>query len=302
MPEDLSTLNNQVSEKPGMTFARILKKISFRDIFTHLVMLGFVIFVTYPVWLTIVGSTYTDQQMATGEIPPWFGENYSLYFKALSINEGGQFQASMLRMLGNSLILAIGFALGKVIVPTMAAFALVFMDLPFKKTIFTLIICTLFVPFESRMVPTYIVMSELSLLDTYTGLILPVIASASGLFLMRQFFLSIPTSLGEAARIDGATPLQFLWMIVIPLSKGMMIALFIIMFIAGWNQYLWPVMMTTDPQMSTLMVGIKGAIQAESETGMQLALTLSTLALVIPLIIVIRMQKQIIKGFIDTEK
>ena len=210
-----------------------------------------------------------------------------------------------LLMLTNSMIMGLGFAVGKIVLSMMAAYALVYFRFRFATLFFWAIFATLLLPLEVRIMPSYQVMSELHLLNTYTGLIVPLLASATGTFFFRQFFRSVPDELLEAARIDGAGPVKFFIDVLVPLSKTMMSAIFIIMFIYGWNQYLWPLLMTTDESFFTLMRGIKSILQVW--VGSQIpdyneAFALAVLAMVPPVAVVVIFQRMFIKGLTESDK
>ncbi len=148
-------------------------------------------------------------------------------------------------MMMNSFIMAMGIAVGKILISILSAFAVVYFSFPFRKTAFWVIFITLMLPVEVRIYPTYKIVADLGLLDTYSGLILPLIASATGTLLFRQFFMTIPDELLEASKIDGAGPFRFFKDTLLPLSITTIAALFVIQFIYGWNQYLWPLLITT---------------------------------------------------------
>jgi sn-glycerol 3-phosphate transport system permease protein len=207
------------------------------------------------------------------------------------------------RMLLNSLISALVIAIGKIAISLLSAFAIVYFMFPGRMFFFWTIFVTLMLPVEVRILPTYKVVSDLGMLDSYTGLTLPLIASATATFLFRQFFLTIPDELAEAARIDGAGPLRFLWDVVIPLSRTNIAALFVITFLYGWNQYLWPLLVTTDESMYTTVIGIKRMITGgDAATEWNLVMTTALLAMLPPALVVVLMQRWFVKGLVDTEK
>jgi len=202
----------------------------------------------------------------------------------------------------NSLVMALGVAIGKIAISMLSAFAIVYFKFPLRKTCFWLIFVTLMLPVEVRIFPTYKVVSDLHMVDTYPGLILPLIASATATFLFRQFFLTIPDELAEAARIDGAGPLRFFRDVVVPLSRTNIAALFVIMFIFGWNQYLWPLLITTREDMYTVVIGIKRMVAGgDAATEWQYVMATAMLALVPPAAVVLLMQRWFVKGLVDTE-
>ena len=206
-------------------------------------------------------------------------------------------------MLVNSLIMAVSIAVGKIVISLLSAFAIVYFRFPGRSLFFWLIFLTLMLPVEVRIVPTFEVVASFGMLNTYQGLILPLIASATATFLFRQFFLTIPDELAEAARVDGARPMRFFIDIVVPMSRTNIAALFVILFIFGWNQYLWPLLITTDPQMSTVVMGLKQMFPSGDDTpNWPVIMAASILAMIPPVIIIISMQKLFVKGLVDSEK
>jgi sn-glycerol 3-phosphate transport system permease protein len=215
----------------------------------------------------------------------------------------GASQAGVRAMLFNSLVMALTIALGKIVISLLSAFALVYFRFRFRQACFWIVFVTLMLPVEVRIMPTYQVMSDLGLLDTYTGLTLPLIASATATFLFRQFFLTVPEELTEAARIDGAGPMRFFFSILLPLSRTNIAALFVILFILGWNQYLWPLLMTTQESMYTVVIGIKRMIAGgDAATEWNLVMATAMLAMLPPVLVVVLMQRWFVRGLVDTEK
>jgi sn-glycerol 3-phosphate transport system permease protein len=228
-----------------------------------------------------------------------FAENY----QAALAHGAGEATAGVGRMMVNSLISALVIAIGKIAISLLSAFAIVYFRFPLRGFFFWMIFVTLMLPVEVRILPTYKVVSDLGMLDTYAGLTVPLIASATATFLFRQFFLTIPDELAEAARIDGAGPLRFLWDVVIPLSRPSIAALFVILFIYGWNQYLWPLLVTTQEAMYTTVIGIKRMITSgDAATEWNLVMATAMLAMLPPALVVILMQKWFVKGLVETEK
>ena len=206
-------------------------------------------------------------------------------------------------MLINTLIVALMIAIGKILVSFIAAAAIVYFNFKFKMVAFWLIFLTLMMPVETRILPTYKVVADLGMLDTYTGLTLPIIASATATFLFRQFFMSVPWELAEAARIDGAGPLRFMKDILFPLSRTNIAALFVIMFTFGWNQYLWPLLITTDTKYMTVMMGIQRLINvADTDPQWPLVMSAVIMAMLPPVLVVIIMQRLFVKGLVEIEK
>jgi len=206
-------------------------------------------------------------------------------------------------MMWNSLIMALTISIGKIAISIISAFAFVYFRFPLRKTFFWMIFVTLMLPVEVRIFPTYKVAADLGLINTYAGLTLPLIASATATFLFRQFFMTVPRELAEAARIDGAGPIRFFVDVVLPLSKTNIAALFVIMFIYGWNQYLWPLLVTTQESMYTTVIGIKRMITGgDALTEWNLVMATALLAMLPPVAVVLLMQKWFVKGLVETEK
>ena len=228
------------------------------------------------------------------------GENYGQVLKAGSTKGS---KAAVSTMLFNSTVMALGIALGKIAISIIASFAIVFFRFPLRNFFFWMIFVTLMLPVEVRIIPTFKVAADLNLLNSYVGLTLPLIASATATFLFRQFFLTIPDELAEAARMDGAGPMRFFWDVVLPLSKTSIAALFVIQFIYGWNQYLWPLLITTDESMYTTVIGIKRMIVgADSANEWNLIMATAILAMLPPALVVVLMQRWFVKGLVETEK
>ena len=268
--------------------------------FTHLGLIIGVLFIFFPIWLAFVASTVSQPEIARPPMPLLPGshmiENYS---KALFSGVNAPVASMML----NSLIMALGITFGKIIISLMSAFAIVYFRFPGRTIFFWLIFLTLMLPVEVRIVPTYEVIANFGMLNSYSGLIFPLIASATATFLFRQFFLTVPDELTEAARVDGASPMQFFWHILLPMSRTNIAALFVILFIYGWNQYLWPLLITTDPSMNTIVMGIRQMFPSGDDLAdWPVIMATSILAMVPPVIVVISMQKFFIRGLIDSEK
>lgn len=272
----------------------------------HLILILGTLFMVMPVVVAIMTSTHTAVEIHTGGLQILPGtDGYDTYQTVLTRQGGFTGQVTGARMVMNSLILGLGFAIGKIVLSMAAAYALVYFRFRFATLMFWVIFTTLLLPLEVRIMPSYQVMSQLGLLNSYTGLILPLLASATGTFYFRQFFKSIPDELLEAARIDGAGPVKFFIDVILPLSKTMMAAIFIIMFVYGWNQYLWPMLMTTDERFFTLMRGIKQILQVW--VGSQIpdyneAFALAVLALLPPVLVVVVFQRWFIKGLTESDK
>ncbi len=273
---------------------------------THLILICGAIFMTLPVWVAFATSTHAPETILREglQIIPG-GHFFETYNEVLFVEGGVMKKVTATAMLKNSLILGIGFAVGKVIISMLAAYAIVYFRFKFATLSFWIIFLTLLLPLEVRILPSYEVVQQLGLLNSYTGLILPLIASATGTFFFRQFFKSIPNEMIEAARIDGANSWKFFVDIIVPLSKTMMAAIFIIMFVVGWNQYLWPTLMTTDETYFTLVRGIKQVMQ--NMIGADIpkyneALAMAVLAMLPPVAVILIFQRMFIKGLVEQEK
>ncbi|MFC4734045.1 sn-glycerol-3-phosphate ABC transporter permease UgpE [Salipiger abyssi] len=267
---------------------------------THAGLILGVLFIFFPIWLAFVASTVSQPEIVHPPMPLLPGDQFlENYAKALvsGIN------APVARMLANSAVMAIGIALGKIVISILSAFAIVYFRFPGRKLFFWLIFVTLMLPVEVRIVPTYEVAARFDMLNSYQGLILPLIASATATFLFRQFFMTVPDELAEAARVDGAGPMRFFVDILLPMSRTNMAALFVILFIYGWNQYLWPLLITTDPEMNTIVMGIKQMFPSGDDIAdWPVIMATSILAMIPPVIVVISMQKLFIRGLVDSEK
>ncbi|MBB4952993.1 sn-glycerol 3-phosphate transport system permease protein [Agrobacterium vitis] len=275
-------------------------------LFDHVILILGVIMMIGPLVVAFATSSHTAAEIhQKGLMLSMGGHLEETYHKVLFAQTGFNGKVTGLSMLLNSLILGLGFAIGKIVLSMMAAYAIVYFRFRFATLAFWIIFTTLLLPLEVRIIPSYKVASDLGLLNSYTGLILPLLASATGTFFFRQFFKSVPEELLEAARIDGAGPFKFLIDILVPLSRTMIAAVFIIMFVYGWNQYLWPMLMTTDESFYTLMRGIKQILQVW--VGAQIpdyneAFAMAVLAMLPPIIIVVVFQSWFIKGLTETDK
>ena len=281
-----------VEHRPGLTFI------------AHLILILGVIVVAFPLYVTFVASTRTLDEIVAVPMPltpgSHFIENYA--HMLTSGNTRGS-SAPVGTMLFNSALMALGIAIGKIAISILSAFAIVYFRFPLRKFFFWMIFLTLMLPIEVRIIPTFKVAADLHLLDNYQGLILPLIASATATFLFRQFFLTIPEELAEAARIDGAGPMRFFRDVVVPLSRTNLAALFVILFIYGWNQYLWPLLVTGNESMYTVVIGIKRMIAGgDAYNEWNYIMATAMLALLPPALVVILMQKWFVKGLVETEK
>ena len=268
--------------------------------FSHVIMITGVLIVFFPIWLAFVASTVTQPEIVQPPMPLWPGDQFiNNYREALFSGVN----VPVATMLFNSLVMAMGIAIGKIIISLLSAFAIVYFKFPGKMIFFWMIFLTLMLPVEVRIVPTYEVIAGFGMLNSYGGLILPLIASATATFLFRQFYMTIPDELAEAARVDGASPMRFFWDILFPMSRTNIAALFVILFIYGWNQYLWPLLITTDPSMNTIVMGIKQMFPSGDDTAnWPVIMATSILAMIPPIIVVISMQRLFIQGLVDSEK
>ena len=273
-------------------------------IFCHAMLLLGVATVALPIWITFVASTQTAERMLQVPIPLLPGRHLlENYYTVLVKGVEGASTAPVGRMMLNSLVMALSISIGKIVISLLSAFAIVYFRFPLRMFFFWLIFVTLMLPVEVRIFPTYKVVSDLNLIDTYAGLTLPLIASATATFLFRQFFMTIPDELTEAARMDGAGPLRFFWDVVVPLSRTNTAALFVILFIYGWNQYLWPLLVTTQENMYTTVIGIKRMIPGgDASVDWNLVMSAAMLAMLPPALVVLLMQRWFVKGLVETEK
>ena len=269
---------------------------------THIILVLGCVLIAFPIYTTFVASTHTLNAIASSF--PFFPGSHTIenYRQALTVGSG-EVGATLVTMMINSAIMALGIAVGKIFISLLAAYAIVYFRFRFRMLFFWMIFITLMLPVEVRILPTYKVVSDLHMLDSYAGLILPLIASATATFLFRQFFMTVPDELCEAVRIDGGGPIRFFFDILLPMSRTSIAALFVILFIYGWNQYLWPLMITTDEKYYTLFLGIKRMLDVgEGQADWNIIMASTMLAMIPPVFIVIFMQKQFIKGMTETEK
>ncbi len=268
----------------------------------HAVLLLGVLIVAFPVYLTFVASTHTASEIVQSPMPLLPGSHFAENYLAALQGQNGS-HASVGRMMTVSLITALVIALGKIAISLLSAFAIVYFKFPFRMFFFWAIFVTLMLPVEVRIGPTYKVVSDLGMLNTYAGLTVPLIASATATFLFRQFFLTVPDELVEAARVDGAGPMRFFKDILVPLSSTSIAALFVIQFIYGWNQYLWPLLVTTQEDMYPVVIGIKRMIGGgDAANDWNIIMATAMLAMLPPALVVMLMQRWFVKGLVDTEK
>ncbi|WOS63076.1 sn-glycerol-3-phosphate ABC transporter permease UgpE [Sinorhizobium fredii] len=274
--------------------------------FDHVILLIGVFIMVAPVVVAFMTSTHEAADIHRNGLSLTWGGHFAETYEAVLTREGGfTGKVTGLNMMLNSMILGLGFAIGKIVLSMLAAYAIVYFRFPLATFFFWVIFTTLLLPLEVRILPSYEVMNALKLTNTYTGLIVPLLASATGTFYFRQFFKSVPDELLEAARIDGAGPFKFFIDVLVPLSRIMMAAIFIIMFVYGWNQYLWPTLMTTDEGFFTLVRGIKQILLVWVGSNIpdyNEAFALAILAMLPPVMIVVIFQRWFIKGLTESDK
>jgi sn-glycerol 3-phosphate transport system permease protein len=270
----------------------------------HLILWIGIAIVAFPVYLAIVASTQEASQIANGQMSLLPGGHFlDTYYKTIFVGTSGSTREPVGAMMFNSMVMALSIALGKIAISILSAYAIVYFRFPFRMWIFWLIFITLMLPVEVRIYPTYKIAADLSLLDSYAGLSLPLIASATATLLFRQFFMTVPDELLEASRIDGAGPFRFFKDTLLPLSRTNMAALFVILFIYGWNQYLWPLLITTRDDMQTIVIGIRKMITtSDALTEWPVVMATAVLAMLPPVAVVILMQKLFVRGLVETEK
>ncbi len=270
---------------------------------SHAILIIGGLIIIFPIYVALVTSSHVTEDVISS-VQPWFGgaliDNYVTVLVTGKMSAGGNPLGSMML---NSLIMAVGIVVGKISISIISAFAIVYFRFPGRMFCFWIIFMTLMLPVEVRILPTYKVVVDLGLLNSYTGLTLPLIASATATFLFRQFFLTVPDELAEAARVDGAGPIRFFLTILLPLSRTNIAALSVILFIYGWNQYLWPLLITTDPEMTTVVMGIQRMLfVADAVPEWNLTMAAAILAMLPPVVVVLVMQRQFVKGLVETEK
>ncbi len=270
----------------------------------HVTIILGILIVAFPIWITFVAASHDAIRMTQVPIPLWPGDQFLTNLKiAFTKGLGGAGGPPAGLMLMNSLITALMIAVGKITISIISAYAIVYFRFPFRMGFFWMIFVTLMLPVEVRILPTFKVVADLGLLDSYWGMSLPLIASATATFMFRQVFLTIPDELLEAARIDGAGPMRFFWDILLPMSRTNIAALFVILFIYGWNQYLWPLLITTDSDMTTIVMSIKQMLEAaEQSPQWNIIMMTALLAMLPPILVVVFMQKLFVKGLTETDK
>ena len=274
------------------------------DAIAHLTLVLGVVIVALPIWIVLVTSTQRMEDVLSAPIPMWFGDRaLENYTAVLGVGVQGSHTGPVARMMLNSLIMALAIAIGKITISLLSAFAIVYFRFPGRMLAFWTIFVTLMLPVEVRILPTFEVVADLGLLNSYLGLTVPLIASATATFLSRQFFLTVPEEFTEAARVDGAGPLRFFWWILLPLSRTNIAALFVILFIYGWNQYLWPLLITTDERYQTIVMTMQRLVEAtDAAPEFHLVAAVAMLAMLPPVAVVILMQRWFVKGLTETDK
>lgn len=281
-----------VQNRPWLTFM------------THAVLILGILLICFPIYVAFVASTHTLRDVISAPMPMLLGDQFlHNYQVALTAGSASGGTAPVSTMLFNSLVMALGITFGKIAISLLAAFAIVYFDFRFRMGFFWMIFITLMLPVEVRILPTYEVVANLGMLNSYGGLIIPLIASATATFLFRQFFLTVPDELAEAARVDGAGPWRFFKDILFPMSRTSIAALSVILFIYGWNQYLWPLLITTEKSFYTILIGINQMLAVfDNAQEWQIIMATTMLAMVPPILVVIFMQRLFVKGLTETEK
>ncbi|MBU1306523.1 MAG: sn-glycerol-3-phosphate ABC transporter permease UgpE [Alphaproteobacteria bacterium] len=273
------------------------------NVITHLILIVGVLIVAFPVYIAVIAATHGPLALSSGAMPMLpGGELINNIVSVVTVERRGV--APFWLMTWNSLLMAVIITVGKIAISIISAYAIVYFRFPGRQLVFWLIFITLMLPVEVRIIPTFKVVADLGMLNSYAGLTIPLIASATATFLFRQFFMTVPDELMEAARVDGAGPIKFFRDILLPLSRTNIAALSVILFIYGWIQYLWPMLVTTDPKYYTLMMGVKrmAASNGDGEPQWNLIMAAVVLAMLPPVLIVIFMQRLFVKGLVETEK
>ncbi len=305
-PNPLPPTGGEGSSDAALVRATARRQARSRYVAHAVLTLGVLVF-AFPIWLTLVGSSHDANTIGRGDVPLWFGaQAITNYISAWTtggsaVRTTGQVPAWL--MLWNSLNMAVMIAVGKIAISLLSAYAVVFFSFPGRMVAFWLIFITLMLPVEVRIIPTFEVMVNLGLINTMSGLVVPLIASATATLLFRQFFLTIPDEYVEAAKIDGAGPLRFFKDVVMPLSVTNIAALFVILFIYGWNQYLWPLLIVSDKDLETVVVGMSKMIgTSDSQNEWNIIMATAVLAMLPPVAVVVFMQRWFVKGLTETEK
>jgi sn-glycerol 3-phosphate transport system permease protein len=276
----------------------------FRRTIAHAILWIGIAIVAFPVYLAFVASTQDNATIANGQMSLLPGSHFiENYTRTIFTGTSGSTREPVGIMLLNSLVMALSIAIGKIVISLLSAYSLVYFRFRFRMAVFWLIFITLMLPVEVRIYPTYKIAADLGLLDSYAGLTLPLIASATATLLFRQFFMTVPDELLEASKLDGAGPLRFFWDTLLPLSRTNIAALFVILFIYGWNQYLWPLLITTRDDMQTIVIGIRKMVTTtDALTEWPVVMATAVLAMLPPVAVVILMQRLFVRGLVETEK
>ncbi|MFT5209790.1 MAG: sn-glycerol 3-phosphate transport system permease protein [Flavobacterium sp.] len=271
---------------------------------SHAVLIIGILIVAFPVWITFVAATHDAVRVTQVPFPLLPGDQFFINLKAMfAENEDGIGAIPVGMMMLNSLVMALMIALGKISISLLSAYAIVYFKFRFRMFFFWMIFVTLMLPVEVRILPTFEVVANLNMLNSYWGLTIPLIASATATFMFRQTFLTVPDEMLEAARIDGAGPMRFFFDILLPMSRTSIAALFVILFIFGWNQYLWPLLITTEKSMYTIVMGIKGLLEtAEGDPAWHIIMMTALMSMLPPILVVLGMQKLFVSGLTETEK
>jgi sn-glycerol 3-phosphate transport system permease protein len=281
----------------------MIKRGKLSAVFPHVALCLAIAVILFPIYFVLVASTRTSAEILSAPMPIYPGGHFLENYGRALLEGAKNLGASAFTMSRNSLFMALGIAVGKICVSLLAAFAIVFFKFPGRAFCFWAIFITLMLPVEVRIMPTYKVISDLGMLNSFSGLILPMIVSATAVFLFRQFFMSVPREIAEASQIDGAHPMQFFRSILVPMTRTPIAAMFVIQFIYGWNQYLWPLLITTKQEYYTLLIGINRMLSgADVLIEWQIVMATTLLALVPPVLVVLLMQRQFVAGMTDTEK
>lgn len=273
-------------------------------VFSHLVLILGVASVALPVWLALTAATHDSSAFVSGVTPLWFGDKgLSVFTEVLTEGTSRELNITVAGMLWNSFLMAMGISIGKLAISILSAYAVVYFRFPGRMLAFWIIFMTLMLPVEVRIMPTFQVIADLNMLNSMSGLTIPLIASATATFLFRQFFMTVPGEMLEAARMDGAGPFKFFKDILLPLSRTNIAALFVITFIYGWNQYLWPILITTDDEYYTIVMSIQRMLSVgDGEVQWNRVMATTLMAMLPPVLVVLGMQKLFVKGLVETEK
>jgi len=282
----------------------MVERQSWFTFWAHVTLLLGVAVIAFPLYITLIASTHELPTLLQGRMPLTPGDQaWANYSSVLAEGMSLSGAPPVTLMLLNTLVMALGISLGKIAISIIAAYAIVYFRFPLRMTCFWLIFVTLMLPVEVRILPTYKVVADLGLLDSYAGLIIPLIASATGTFLFRQFFMTVPPELAEAARMDGAGPVRFFLHILLPLARNSMAALFVIQFIYGWNQYLWPLVITTKQSYYTVVMVMSRLVNVvDVAPSWNRIMAVALLAMIPPVVVVIAMQRWFVKGLVEAEK